>query len=131
MNMLYWSNLKVAALVAAVVLASGVAGNYVAAASAAPQGNTPAASDKQTITGVAKALPAYHADKPDPAIASATVTVTANGTDTVYLVYGWGGVICAKNSGKTVEVTGKVRQTTAGQETITAASVNVKVIVVQ
>ena len=67
----------------------------------------------------------------DPAIANATVTVTENGAVTVYYVYGWAGIICARTVSKTVEVTGTVGKTTAGQTTITAASVNVKVIIVQ
>ena len=84
--------------------------------------------DWQTL---AKALPGYVADKMDNNVSIATVTVTANGVDTVYNVYGWGGNICAKNDGKTVEVTGTVSVTTAGEVRILAASVGVKVVVVQ
>jgi hypothetical protein len=84
-----------------------------------------------TITGVSKALVDANADKMDSKVAYATVTVTASGTDTVYYIYGWGGVICARNNGKTVEVTGIPGTTTDGKNKITAASVGVKVIVVK
>ena len=119
----------VAAMVALVLLAGGAVGAQVKVAQAA----APAAlaTDQQTITGVTKALPAYNPNKMNPGVANATVTVTVNGTDTVYYVYGWAGIICAKNDGKTVEVTGTVRTTSIGQLTITGKSIDVKVIVVQ
>lgn len=51
--------------------------------------------------------------------------------DTVYYVHGLAGIICAKNDGKTVEVTGVVGQTSDGKKTITAKSIDVKIIVVE
>ena len=130
--MLFWTKIKVvAALAALVVLAGPVVGTSGKLAQAATRTGTALATTTQTITGVSKALPAYNPDKMNPSVANATVTVSANGTDTVYYVYGWAGIICAKNDGKTVEVTGAVRTTSIGQLTITARSVDVKVIVVQ
>ena len=87
---------------------------------------------KVMIQGKAKALIPYNPNDKhmNVSIAHATVTVTADGTDTVYYVHGWGGVICAKNDGKTVQVTGVVGES-GGKKTITAASVNVKIIVVE
>jgi hypothetical protein len=82
---------------------------------------------KVTITGVARAL-TDPTTKMDPAVANATVTVTAGTVQTVYYVYGWGGVVCAKHTGKTVEVTGVLRQTSSGRKALTAASVDVRVI---
>ena len=135
LNMLFWAQVKLVALAAAVViLTGGAVGTYVATAAPAPHPKTLAAApadQKQTITGIAKALPNYVPGKMDPKVSIATVTVTVNGADTVYHVYGWAGNICAMNDGKTVEVTGKVYTDSAGQLAILAASVNVKVIVVQ
>lgn len=90
-------------------------------------GPAPKADQRITITGLGKAL-VPPGDKPDPAIANATVT-TDDGS--VYYVYGWGGIIVAKKGdGKRVEVTG-FPGTKDGKKTITAASVHVKIIVVE
>lgn len=88
---------------------------------------------RETIQGISKALIPYNPDNKhmNVSIANATVTVTSNGTDTVYYVHGWAGVICAKNDGKTVQVTGVVGQASDGKKTITAKSIDVKIIVVQ
>ena len=89
--------------------------------------STRADTTKATITGVAKAL-TDPTTKMDPGVANATVTVTAGATQTIYYVYGWGGVVGAKHTGKTVQVTGVLRQTSSGRNAITAASVDVRVI---
>ncbi|MBI5722495.1 MAG: hypothetical protein HZA50_00945 [Planctomycetes bacterium] len=84
---------------------------------------------KTTITGTAKSLNVDPENK-NPSIAHATVTVTENGKQVVYYVHGWAGVICAKNDGKTVQVTGTVREYD-GKKCITGKSVDVKVVVVE
>jgi len=89
-----------------------------------------AETTRVTITGVSHALSDPNS-KMDPAAANATVAVSANGVNSVYYVHGWAGVICAKNDGKTVQVTGVVGQDSKGNKTITARSIDVKVIVVQ
>ena len=89
-----------------------------------------AESTKETIQGVSTALSQFNPAHMNPSIANATVTVTSNGTETVYYVHGWAGVICAKNDGKTVQVTGAVGHTSDGKPTITARSVDVKIIIV-
>ena len=101
----------------------GLAG--VAFAQMAMADDTP----KTTITGMGKALVA---DPKDASVANATVTVTAaDGTQTVYDVYGWAGVIVAKQGdGKKVEVTGVVGEKD-GKKTITGRSVDVKIIIVE
>ncbi|MBI5722494.1 MAG: FecR domain-containing protein [Planctomycetes bacterium] len=86
-------------------------------------------STRVTITGTAKSTSIDPTFK-NPAVAHATVTVTENGTQTVYYVYGWAGAICAQNDGKTVQVTGTVGESN-GKKTITGRSVDVKVIVVR
>lgn len=90
-----------------------------------------ATTQRVTLAGIGKAIGDPKA-KMDPAVANATLTVTADdGTVTVYDVYGWGGIIIAKNAdGKKVEVTGVVGEKN-GKKTITAASVGVKIIVVE
>jgi hypothetical protein len=85
-----------------------------------------AETTKVTITGMAKALGDPSA-KMDPTVANATVTTSDN---TVYYVYGWAGVIVAKNDGKKVEVNGYVGEKD-GKKTITGKSIDVKVIVVE
>jgi hypothetical protein len=84
---------------------------------------------KTTITGMGKAVVA---DAKDPSVANATVTVTtADGTQAVYDLYGWAGVIVAKQGdGKKVEVTGVVGEKD-GKKTITGRSVDVKIIIVE
>jgi len=83
---------------------------------------------KTTITGMGKAVVA---DAKDPSVANATVTVTTDGTQVVYDVYGWAGVIVAKQGdGKKVEVTGVVSEKD-GKKTITGRSVDVKIIIVE
>ncbi|MGD0897066.1 MAG: hypothetical protein ABR915_04470 [Thermoguttaceae bacterium] len=110
-----------------VALAVGLVG--FAYASAALAGDPPSAK-KATITGMGKAL-GDAGGKLDPSAANATVTVTKNGAKIVYDVYGWGGIIIAKQAdGKKVDVTGVVGERD-GKKTITAASVGVKIIVVE
>jgi len=88
---------------------------------------------RTTITGMGKALVA---DAKDPSVANATVTVTTKDQDgketqVVYDVYGWAGVIVAKQGdGKKVEVTGVVGEKD-GKKTITGRSVDVKIIIVE
>lgn len=107
-----------------VVLVVGLVLASVVGAAAPPK------AKKVTITGMGKAL-GDASGKLDPAVANATVTVTANDTQVVYDVYGWGGVIIAKQAdGKKVEVTGVIGEKN-GKKTITAASVEVKIIVVE
>ena len=112
------SNLFKALSMIAIVAAVGVITTAVAETS------------RETIQGKSAALDAYSAKHMNPSIANATVTVTTNGADTVYYVHGWAGIICAKNDGKLVQVTGVVGQGSDGKPTITARSVDVKVIVV-
>ncbi|HUT33493.1 MAG TPA: FecR domain-containing protein [Planctomycetota bacterium] len=85
--------------------------------------------ERVTITGMAGALVA---DAKDPSVANATVTVTAaDGTQVVYDVYGWAGVIVARQGdGKRVEVTGVVGGND-GKRTITGKSVDAKIIIVE
>ena len=114
-------------LVASVLVAAVIAGGAWGGVLLAGPDAAPAAAQRITITGMGKAL-APPGDKPDVAIANATVT-TDDGT--VYYVYGWGGVIVAKKGdGKRVEVTG-FPGVKDGKKTITAASVGVKIIVVE
>ncbi|HUT33491.1 MAG TPA: hypothetical protein VNE39_08440 [Planctomycetota bacterium] len=84
---------------------------------------------KSTITGMGKALVT---DAKDPSVANATVTVTAaDGSQVAYDVYGWAGIIVAKQGdGKKVEVTGVVGEKD-GKKTITGRSVDVKIIIVE
>jgi len=83
-----------------------------------------------TLTGMGKAL-GHASGKMDPAIANATLTVKGQGTSVIYDVYGWGGIIIAKQAdGKKVDVTGFLGEKN-GKKTITAASVGVKIIVVE
>ena len=91
---------------------------------------TTADATRETIQGKAAALSAYNPKNANPSIANATLTVTTNGTNTIYYVHGWAGIICAKNDGMLVEVTGVVGQTSSGKLTITARSVDVKVVIV-
>ncbi|MCX6995991.1 MAG: sigma-70 family RNA polymerase sigma factor [Kiritimatiellaeota bacterium] len=83
-----------------------------------------------TLTGLARAIrPA--AGTLNPSVAQATLTVAADGGEAVYYVYGWAGVILAKQAdGKRAEVTGEVFEKD-GRLTITGKSVDVKVIVVE
>lgn len=114
----------IAAVLVAGLLAYGAVGNAPAFGGRGP---TPRAQQRITITGLGKAL-IPPSDKPDPALANATVTLDDG---TVYYVYGWGGIIVAKKGdGKKVEVTGFPGEKN-GQKTITAASVHVKIIVVE
>ena len=69
--------------------------------------------------------------KLNPAAANATLTVTTGDTQVVYYVYGWAGVILAKQAdGKKAEVSGVVADKD-GRKTITGKSVDVKIIVVE
>jgi hypothetical protein len=91
--------------------------------------STVAADEKVTITGMGKALGDASGNL-NPAVANAAVTVTENGNEVVYYVYGWAGVIVAKQgNGKKVEVTGAVGEKD-GKKKITARSIDVKIIVV-
>jgi hypothetical protein len=85
--------------------------------------------ERMTLTGMGKALVA---NPKAPSVANATVTVTAtDGSQVVYDVYGWAGVIVAeKGDGKKVEVTGVVGEKD-GRRTITGKSVDVKIIIVE
>ena len=87
-----------------------------------------------TITGMAKARNSASA-KLDPAAANATLTATTKNDagqtiQETYDVYGWAGVILAKQAdGKKAEVTGYVAGKN-GRKTITGKSVDAKIIVV-
>jgi len=98
-------------------------------AASAPPEPTFRPGERVTITGMARALVA---DAMDPSVANATVTVTAaDGSQVAYDVYGWAGVIVAKQGdGKKVEVTGVVGEKD-GRKTITGRSVDVKIIIVE
>jgi hypothetical protein len=87
-------------------------------------------TEKLTLTGMGKALGNTN-EKMDPAKASATLTVTDDaGKETVYHVYGWVGVIVAKQGdGKKCEVTGVINEK-GGKKAITGKSIDVKIIVV-
>lgn len=119
--------MAVMVLVGAAML-TGAWGNVALAAglektvAAAPMDDTA----KVTISGTAKAI-GDASTKMNPSVANATLTTSDN---TVYYVYGWAGIIVAKNDGKKVEVTGVVGEKD-GKKTITARSVDVKVIVVE
>jgi len=90
----------------------------------------PRGAEKVTITGMGKAL-GHASGKLDPVVANATVTVKEHGVEVVYYIHGWGGIIIAKQAdGKKVEVTGFLGEKN-GKKTITAASVGVKIIVVE
>jgi len=107
------------ALIGLVVFAG--AGSTVAA--------DPPTTTRVTITGTGHALGDASGNM-NPQVANATVTVTENGNPAVYYVYGWAGVIVAKQGdGKQVEVTGMVGEKD-GKKTITGRSVDVKIIVV-
>ncbi|MGD0897065.1 MAG: FecR domain-containing protein [Thermoguttaceae bacterium] len=91
---------------------------------------SPGGTGKVTITGMARALGEASGNL-NPGVANATLTVTANDTKVVYYVSGWAGVILAKQAdGKKAEVTGVLVEKD-GRKTITAASVGVKIIVVE
>jgi ferric-dicitrate binding protein FerR (iron transport regulator) len=96
----------------------------------AATGATQMATQRITIRGMGKAL-GDPSGNLNPSVANATVTVTKNGVEDVYYVYGWAGVIVAKKGdGKMVEVTGYVG-VKDGKKTITGRSVDVKIIVVE
>jgi hypothetical protein len=116
----------------AIIVVSIVALMCFAFTSAVTAGET-SKSAKTTITGMGKAL-GEASGKLDPTAANATVTVTttAAGKDTqeVYYVYGWAGVIVAKQGdGKKVEVAGTVAEKDS-KKTITGKSIDVKIVVV-
>ena len=109
-----------------VVLMAGLIGFVFALAVRADDATK---AKRVTLTGIGKAL-RDPGDKPDVSIANATLTVKGKGAPVVYDVYGWGGVIIAKQAnGKKVDVTGFLGEKN-GRKTITAASVGVKIIVV-
>ena len=90
----------------------------------------PHGAEKVTITGTAKALGAA-GGKLNPSVANATLTVATGGKQVVYYVYGWAGIILAKQTdGKKAEVSGVVAEKD-GKQTITGKSMDVKIIIVE
>lgn len=88
--------------------------------------NAQTTAPRVTLTGMSKAI-ASSSGKMNPSQPNATLTVSSG---EVYLVCGWAGVICAtKADGKKVEVTGVIGGH-EGKKTITAKSIDVKIIVV-
>jgi hypothetical protein len=87
-----------------------------------------AMAERVTLTGIANAIGKGAIDKRDPSKANATLKVDQKD---LYHVYGWAGIICAtKADGKKVEITGEVGDD-HGKKTITAKSIDVKIIVVE
>ncbi len=110
-----------------VVLAVGLVGSVFTGALLADGAKD---AKRITITGMGKAL-GDASGKLDPSVANATLTVTKNGAQVVYYVYGWAGVIVAKQAdGKMAEVSGVVAKK-HGKRTITGKSIDVKIIVVE
>ena len=112
------------ALFVALVATLGLACTESASAAQTPS------TERVTLTGMGKALGNTN-EQMDPSKASATLTVTDDGgKETVYHVYGWAGVIVAKQGdGKKCEVTGVVNEK-GGKKAITGKSIDVKIIVV-
>ena len=88
--------------------------------------NAQTSAPRVTLTGMSKAIATTSTNRNQ---AQPNATLTVSGGD-VYQVYGWAGIICAtKADGKKVEVDGVIGQRD-GKKTITAKSIDVKIIVV-